>query len=144
MTKRARDPEISRRIGEAIDASGENAHSVSREMRVAYSTVFNWTTGVSEPSATLLRDFVKATASSADWILTGESPRTALVPAYPSREKFLGSNHGLEPGDRMFLASLDFGPEDPGSEAWSMLLGVRRQLRRQRQATATKLRGEKD
>lgn len=135
--KRPKDPDIARRIGEAIAGSGKNPHAVSIEMGIAYSTVHNWAKGTSEPSASLLREFARICEVSADWILTGEGPRSTRAPSYPSREKFLGSNHGLDGGDRIFLANLDLGPEDPGGEAWPMLLNVRRQLRKQREA-ATK------
>lgn len=109
-------------------------------MGIAHSTVFNWTTSVSEPSPVLLREVSRICGVSADWILTGEAPRPDGGRDYPSREKFLSSHHGLDESERVFLASIDLGPEDPGAEIWPMLLNVRRQMQKQRAAAAAKER----
>lgn len=136
---RPKDPAIAARIAEAIEKAGKNPHGIATALGAAATTVYAWTAGTSDPSPVYLRGLAALCGVSADWILTGKAPQAAYeVPTYASREKFLGSNHDLEPADRLFLARLDLGSEDPGAEVWPMLLNIRRQMRRSREAAVAK------
>lgn len=124
-----RYPGLGQRLRQAIEDAGTNPHRLSKELKIAYTTVDAWLREESAPRAHNLQLLAEVLGRSVEWLMNGDQASSRSEELYSSLTGFLASI-SLSADERQHLESIRFAFGDPGEHYWPQALSSYRAAKR--------------